>query len=190
MLVVKRDGRKVKFDENKIVQAILKAFKEVDGDITDIAKKNAAIIADLIKRLDTELSVEEIQDMVEDKLMSSDRTDVARAYIIYRNDRSRERERKKSIPVSHIKPINCTGVKPSQAIDVLKKPSILVTAPLPIKAWVKDGISKGRKHRAALQSTIASSGHTPKPRIKLLLRRHMHSSKMNRLLQHTAMRNE
>ena len=46
MLVVKRDGRKVKFDENKIVQAILKAFKEVDGDITDIAKKNAAIIAD------------------------------------------------------------------------------------------------------------------------------------------------
>ena len=115
MLVVKRDGRKVKFDENKIVQAILKAFKEVDGDITDIAKKNAAIIADLIKRLDTELSVEEIQDMVEDKLMSSDRTDVARAYIIYRNDRSRERERKSNIIKKVIARVNAANVENSNA---------------------------------------------------------------------------
>ncbi len=115
MLVVKRDGRKAEFDENKIVQAILKAFKEVDGEMTALAKKNAAIIADLIKRLDTELSVEEIQDMVEDKLMSSDRTDVARAYIIYRNDRSRERERKSNIIKKVIARVNAANVENSNA---------------------------------------------------------------------------
>ncbi len=115
MLVVKRDGRKAEFDENKIVQAILKAFKEVDGEMTALAKKNAAIIADLIKRLDTELSVEEIQDMVEDKLMSSDRTDVARAYIIYRNDRSRERERKSNIIKKVIARVNAANVENSTA---------------------------------------------------------------------------
>ena len=40
-LIVKRDGRRVLFDKKKIVNAILKAFNEVDGVVTDCAKNKA-----------------------------------------------------------------------------------------------------------------------------------------------------
>lgn len=101
MTVVKRDGRKVEFDKQKIRLAVLQAFNEVDKEETSYAKEKSRDIANYIeeyaKRADKDLSVEEIQDMVEDKLMASNRKDVARSYVIYRNDRQREREKYKSL---------------------------------------------------------------------------------------------
>ena len=82
--VIKRNGKKVKFDENKIINAIQKAFLEVDGEVTNVAHQKAKDIASYIKGLEKTLSVEEIQDIVEDKLMASARKDVARAYVRYR----------------------------------------------------------------------------------------------------------
>lgn len=93
MLVNKRDGRKVPFEKDKITQAVLKAFEEVDGEITPDARRKASDIASSIESLNRDLDVEEIQDLVEDKLMASKRKDVARTYIIYRNKRSIDRER-------------------------------------------------------------------------------------------------
>ena len=93
MTVIKRDGRKVKFDKDKIKIAVLKAFIDVDGEETTYAKDKARDIANYIESLDKDMSVEEIQDVVEEKLMASNRKDVARAYIIYRNDRTKVRER-------------------------------------------------------------------------------------------------
>lgn len=94
MVVVKRDGRKAMFDASKIEGAVLKAFMEVDGEITSYAKSKAKEIAAHIAGYeDDELEVEVIQDVVENKLMASNRKDVARAYVIYRNDRNRARER-------------------------------------------------------------------------------------------------
>lgn len=94
MVVVKRDGRKAMFDASKIEGAVLKAFMEVDGEITPYAKSKAKEIAAHIAGYeDDELEVEVIQDVVENKLMASNRKDVARAYVIYRNDRNRARER-------------------------------------------------------------------------------------------------
>lgn len=93
MLVHKRDGRIVPFEKDKITQAVLKAFDEVDGEITPDARRKAGEIASSIEGLDKDLDVEEIQDLVEDKLMASKRKDVARTYIIYRNKRSLDRER-------------------------------------------------------------------------------------------------
>ena len=93
MLVNKRDGRKVPFEKDKIAQAVLKAFEEVDGEITPDARRKASDIASSIEGLNRDLDVEEIQDLVEDKLMASKRKDVARTYIIYRNKRSLDRER-------------------------------------------------------------------------------------------------
>lgn len=92
MEVVKRDGRVVKFDKEKIKTAIGKAFQEVDGELSVYAKEKCREIANYIESINTKLSVEEIQDIVEQKLMSSNRKDVAKAYIIYRNERSRIRE--------------------------------------------------------------------------------------------------
>lgn len=96
MKVIKRDGRLVDFDKAKIKDSVLKAYAEVDGEdaIDSHAKDKAAEIARYVESLDRdELTVEEIQDIVENKLMASNRKDVARAYIIYRSTRSRVRER-------------------------------------------------------------------------------------------------
>ena len=93
MIVTKRDGRSVEFDRDKIKNAVIAAFKEVDSEITQSAKDKASEIASYINGLeDEEISVEKIQDIVEEKLMASKRKDVARAYIIYRNDRTKIRQ--------------------------------------------------------------------------------------------------
>lgn len=91
--VIKRDGRKVPFDETKIENAILKAFISVDGKVTDFAKTKAKNIATYISTQEGDMSIEDIQDMVENGLMSTKRKDVARAYITYRYDRSKAREK-------------------------------------------------------------------------------------------------
>ena len=92
--VIKRDGRHTDFNREKIEHAVLKCFEAVDGEISDFAKQKAHNIADHIEGLDQEvLEVEEIQDLVEHGLMSSKRKDVARAYITYRDERTRARNR-------------------------------------------------------------------------------------------------
>lgn len=91
MNVKKRNGAVVAFDKQKIVDAINKAFVEVDGILYE--EDTAADIADEISKIrENELSVEEIQDLVEGFLMRSDRPDVARAYIRYRYKKEIARE--------------------------------------------------------------------------------------------------
>lgn len=95
MNVLKRDGRIVQFNKEKIINAILKAFLAVDGEITDYASIKAQNISDYIASISTskdELSVEEIQDYVERGLMSLKRKDVAKAYILYRKQRDNARQ--------------------------------------------------------------------------------------------------
>lgn len=89
MIVIKRDGTKVPFDRQKIVNAVNKALIEVDGRLyeTETAEEIATVIEAHVEgaRLIGEpLTVEDIQDRVEDLLMQSERRDVARAYIRYR----------------------------------------------------------------------------------------------------------
>ena len=90
--VKKRDGRIVGFNEQKIAAAIRKAMYATEqgedesliGQITDrITMKGKA-----------QMTVEDIQDMVENELMKSARKDVAKAYIKYRNARSVARKAK------------------------------------------------------------------------------------------------
>jgi len=91
--IQKRDGRQVPFNKNKIITAILKAFIAVDGEVSDYAAEKAGKIADFIqgKIQEQQLSVEDIQDLVEKGLMSTKRKDVARRYITYREERARVR---------------------------------------------------------------------------------------------------
>ena len=103
--IIKRDGRKKKFDKFKIVDAVLAAFKSVDGTVTEYAEIKAGNIADYIQdyaeNSDHELTIEEIQDLVEKGLSSTKRKDVAKEYILYRNERTRERN-KNSILVRNV----------------------------------------------------------------------------------------
>ena len=84
MNVTKRDGRQVPFEKNKVKLAVLKAFLEIDGEETPYAKEKARDIANYVESLNKDMSVEEIQDIVVNKLMSSSRKDVATKYIEYR----------------------------------------------------------------------------------------------------------
>ena len=90
--VIKRDGRTVEFNNQKIVAAILKAMAVTEQGEDIIL---AAQIADKISKSEkSEMSVEEIQDCVEMELMNSPRKETAKRYIAYRNQRNLARNAK------------------------------------------------------------------------------------------------
>lgn len=86
MQVIKRDGTRVDFDKQKIIMAIMKAFHERYEIISDDMMFCAEDIAYEIEIMSEgrELNVEEIQDIVEVKLMATRYKDVAKAYTNYR----------------------------------------------------------------------------------------------------------
>ena len=92
MNVIKRDNTIEEFDKNKIKLAVLKAFLEVDGEDTSYSKEKARDIANHIESLNKDMNVEEIQDIVVNKLMASSRKDVAARYVEYRYKRKLIRE--------------------------------------------------------------------------------------------------
>lgn len=109
LTVIKRDGREDMFDKNKIVTAIKRAFTELDGEINEASETISNKIANEIEGIKKKkMSVEEIQDIVEEKLMSSSRKDVARAYVIYRNDRTRARDRNSKLVKKVMERVNST----------------------------------------------------------------------------------
>ena len=94
--IVKRDGIREPFNPDKIIHAILNAFLEVDGKTTQYAAEKAYKIAQYIEGYmegaPNELTIDEIQSLVEHGLMSTKRKDVATAYIEYRHDRDQVRK--------------------------------------------------------------------------------------------------
>ncbi len=115
MTVQKRDGRKVKFDKDKIKIAVLKAFIDVDGEETAYAKEKARDIANYIESMNKSMTVEEIQDQVEERLMASNRKDVARKYIIYRNNRTAIREKNTQLMKDISEKLNANNVQNQNA---------------------------------------------------------------------------
>lgn len=100
--VVKRDGRKAEFDREKIKTAVAKAYKEVYPEITDsdIDHWSEEIAVKVCENYNIkskkEIGIEEIQDIVEDYLMSTDKI-VAKAYITYRYRHSMARDEYKAL---------------------------------------------------------------------------------------------
>lgn len=95
MKIIKRNGAEVPFDITKIITAVTKASDSVGGkarlsreQITDIA----AAVTDQCQALNRAVSVEEVQDMVENQLMDIKAHDVARHYITYRYIQSLKRQ--------------------------------------------------------------------------------------------------
>jgi len=97
--IIKRDGRKVDFDEYKIINAIKKAFAAV-GENNDeeychfIADE---VVKDIIYKINDVPTVEQIQDLVEESLIKKNCAKAAKAYILYRAERSRIREMNTSL---------------------------------------------------------------------------------------------
>lgn len=92
--VIKRDGRKVSYDVERIITAIIKAFKETRKDFIENRSQYEKDIKHIVFYVEEGLkrkniyTVEEIQDVVERTLMKSKYKDVAKAYIVYRNNRT------------------------------------------------------------------------------------------------------
>lgn len=95
MKIIKRDGTKENFDKNKIINAVYKSTINSKYGIDEKLAKNIAIkIEEKVLSSNEDISVEEIQDDVELLLMESNRKDVAKKYILYREKRSDLRKSK------------------------------------------------------------------------------------------------
>lgn len=99
MIVIKKNGDRVEFDANKIYNAVLKACNEVYPNYNVNNIDNSVVATDVCYSVceaientyDNEITVEQIQDLVENGLMNDDR-DVAKAYIRYRYKRAMARK--------------------------------------------------------------------------------------------------
>ena len=117
MYVIKRDGNKVEFDRQKVINAINAAFLEVDGILyeTDTAEDIATEIGALIAKNENGISVEVIQNKIEEYLMRSERKDVARAYIRFRYKREVAREHKADFMKAFSEKLEAKNVKNQNA---------------------------------------------------------------------------
>ena len=97
--IIKRDGRVVLYDQNKIASAILRALEASgDGDANDAARVANDVQRELEGRFNTESpNIEMIQDTVERQLMNHGFSAAAKAYILYRATRTRAREASTSL---------------------------------------------------------------------------------------------
>ena len=97
--ITKRDGRVVLYDQNKIASAILRALEAThEGDISDAVR----VANDVQRELESQFSadtpsIELIQDAVERQLMNHGLSATAKAYILYRANRTRAREANTSL---------------------------------------------------------------------------------------------
>ena len=103
MKVKKRDGRIVDFNEQKIIRAILAAFESVDGYVSQYAVDKAYNISSYVSgyfeedETNSTPDIEEIQDIIEKGLMATKRKDVAKAYVLYREERNKIRNGKSAL---------------------------------------------------------------------------------------------
>ncbi|KKT32517.1 MAG: NrdD: anaerobic ribonucleoside-triphosphate reductase, partial [Candidatus Moranbacteria bacterium GW2011_GWF2_44_10] len=98
--VVKRDGRVVKFEQEKITKAVLKAFAETGEGKEAEAKKVSSKVVQLLNKNFKKGNVpeiEEIQDLVERVLMILDFEETAKAYILYREQHRKIRESEEAL---------------------------------------------------------------------------------------------
>ena len=97
--IIKRDGRVVLYEQNKIAAAILRALEvSGDGNAADAARVANDVQNDLERRFSNKApNIEDIQDAVERQLMNHGFNAAAKAYILYRANRTRAREANTSL---------------------------------------------------------------------------------------------
>jgi ribonucleoside-diphosphate reductase alpha chain/ribonucleoside-triphosphate reductase len=94
--VMKRDGNQVVFNREKIKTAIENAMLETKAGVDSVLAGDIAMaIEKQVERSERLINVEDIQDLVEDFLMASERKDAAKKYIIYRYERDKTRDARK-----------------------------------------------------------------------------------------------
>lgn len=111
MMVAKRDGRRLDFDDSRIYAALAKAFADVHGELTPLIHRNLVGLVERItqeigERFTVDVKIYEIQNVVEHVLLDCKEYDVAEAYIGYRTQRDFARSRSTDIDHSILKLIS------------------------------------------------------------------------------------
>ena len=115
MKVIKRDGEIVRFNQNKIIEAISKANKSVCKQERANLNERKEIAKNIKSLKKTEISVEEIQDIIENQLMELNKFELAKKYILYREERTKIRNRNSQLMKDVAKKINATDIQNQNA---------------------------------------------------------------------------
>ena len=102
--IKKRDGSVVDYDLNKVTNAILRANTETNEFLEDSIDTLVEDVDSLLEEKEETLTVEIVQDVVEDVLLGSEFKETAKSYILYRDKRDRERKRDIFKPRKELKP--------------------------------------------------------------------------------------
>ena len=138
----KRDGRMDQFDVNKIAGAIYKAFQATEAKYDlDTALQVAQIVEEKLEARHTELpTVELVQDTVEETLIERGYVRIAKAYILYRAERTRSRDRKSRL-MRTLEEITFQDAKDSD----LKRENANVNADAPMGTMLKYGAEAAKQ---------------------------------------------
>lgn len=115
MQVIKRNGNLVDFDKQRIIKAIIKAFNQLNKDIDDGITCATKIANEIEAKSRDGMTVEEIQDIVEHKLMATSHKDVAKAYINYRQLHKMARDRYQDLMQAVAEKLQAKSVKNQNA---------------------------------------------------------------------------
>lgn len=115
MNVIKRDGRVVEFNADKIISAMQKAFLSVNPKVSVQYYDFCVKVAEDISNKNTDMSVEDIQDVIVKKLMSSKYKDVAEEYVKYRHLREMARNQYRDLMDAVSDKLRATNVKNQNA---------------------------------------------------------------------------
>ena len=139
--IIKRDGRRKVFDPQKIENAIYKAQLACGQDDLSVVKTaTEKVIEQVNAKYETSVSVENVQNIIENVLIEMGETEVAKTYIRYRAERTRVRERKTNLMQS----LHDITFKDSKDEDA-KRENANINADTPMGMMLKYG-SESAKH--------------------------------------------
>ena len=115
MTVTKRNGRQDEFDKSKIFNAVYKAFIQLDKPVEEATQVAGKIANEIEAGYKQGSSVEEIQDIVEKKLMATSHKDVAKAYINYRQLHKMARSQYKELMDAVGEKLACNNIENQNA---------------------------------------------------------------------------
>lgn len=126
LVVVKRDGKKTKFEEEKIASAIKKGFDSVeDSKYTenDVTKVYESVVKDITKKYSDKktIKIEDIQDLIEEKLKKYEYMDVYDNFSAYRKLRNKSRNLFKEKEHKFLKSIESLGMEDAKNVDAKRE---------------------------------------------------------------------
>ena len=139
--IIKRDGRRNVFNEKKIETAIYKAQLACGGDDIDLVKIITAKVVDRInEQYENNVKVEEVQNIIENVLIESGESEIAKTFIKYRAERTKVRERKTNL----MKSLYDITFKESKAEDS-KRENANINADTPMGMMLKYGSESAKQ---------------------------------------------